>query len=129
MNNFNFYSSFLICLLATTVRPLSCFNFETTKVTIHKPSYAKSTNFGYTVAGYRVENDSWILIGAPLTQRERMHDLGGGVNRIREGAIYRCRVNTPNSCYMLPFDKKGNLSSKNTAIKAQRSGVSKPFFF
>ena len=81
------------------------FNFETNKVIIHKPTYSKSTHFGYSVAGYKVDNDSWILIGAPLTQRERIQDYGH-LNRIREGAIYRCRINVPNSCYMLPFDKK-----------------------
>lgn len=60
-----------------------------------------------------------ILIGAPLTVRERNHGNGGGnhgassatgsttgAHKSREGAVYRCRINVENSCYMLPFDKK-----------------------
>jgi hypothetical protein len=43
-------------------------------------------------------------VGAPLAVRERMHDQ---LFKSREGAVYRCRINNPNSCYMLPFDKKG----------------------
>jgi hypothetical protein len=76
---------------------------------MHKPSYSKNTNFGYSVAGYKIENDSWILVGAPLTLRERYHS---SVIKSREGAVYRCRINVPNSCYMLPFDKKGKILLK-----------------
>ncbi|RNA01315.1 Integrin alpha pat [Brachionus plicatilis] len=70
---------------------------------MHSPVFAKDTYFGYSVAGYKVDSDSWILVGAPLTERERFH---GQLTRSREGAVYRCRINTPNSCFMLPFDKK-----------------------
>ena len=40
-------------------RSIYASNFETTKVIIHKPSYSENTNFGYTVAGYKLEKDSW----------------------------------------------------------------------
>ena len=80
-----------------------CINFETNNVILHRPVFSKNTNFGFSVAGYKVDNDSWILVGAPLTERERYH---GQYVKSREGAVYRCRINTPNSCFMLPFDKK-----------------------
>ncbi|CAF0823367.1 unnamed protein product [Brachionus calyciflorus] len=82
---------------------IKCINFETNNIILHQPVFSKNTNFGFSVAGYKVDNDSWILVGAPLTERERYH---GQIVKSREGAVYRCRINTPNSCYMLPFDKK-----------------------
>jgi integrin alpha 8 len=93
------WTFFVLSLLTSSI---SSFNFELDKVVIHQPSYSSQTNFGYSVAGYKVDNESWLLVGAPQTLRER------GINRIksREGAIYRCRINVPNSCFMLPFDKK-----------------------
>ena len=113
---FTLYISFDLCC---------CFNFETTKVVIHKPTFSQNTHFGFTVAGYKVDNDPWlvkihiyfktyfkfcnlftqfrILVGAPLTLRERHHSQS---IKTREGAVYRCRINNPNNCYMLPFDKK-----------------------
>jgi hypothetical protein len=46
------------------------------------------------------------LVGAPLTLRDRSHlQL-----KSKEGAVFRCRINMPNSCYMLPFDKKEDWS-------------------
>lgn len=82
---------------------INCLNFETKNIILHSPVFAKDTNFGYSVAGYEVDGDAWILVGAPLTERERHH---GQLTKSREGAVYRCRTNTPNSCFMLPFDKK-----------------------
>lgn len=60
---------------------------------------------------YLILNKKRILIGAPLTIRERNHLANGGggggySQKSREGAVYRCRINVENSCYMLPFDKK-----------------------
>ena len=88
---------------------LHCFNFETNRIIMHQPSFAKNAHFGYTVAGYKVANDSaWILVGAPQTYRERNIYQGKQQQsmRSREGAVYRCSINNPNNCYMLPFDKK-----------------------
>ncbi len=38
---------------------INCFNYDLNKVVIHKPPYLKNNNFGYSVAGYKVDNDSW----------------------------------------------------------------------
>ncbi len=94
---------FIINIIIISIFESNSYNFELDKVIIHNPSFSKNTNFGFTVAGYKVENDSWIIVGAPLTLRERQH---GHYMKTREGAVYRCKINTPNSCYMLPFDKK-----------------------
>ena len=45
-----------------------------------------------------------IFAGAPQTTRERIRN--GTQVKFREGAIYRCRINAPNSCYAIPFDKR-----------------------
>ena len=102
----------LLLLVGLTDRLVDCFNMELDKVVLHRPSYLANANFGFSVAGYKVDNDSWILVGAPLASKERSGLLTGAANagRSREGAIYRCRINVPNSCYMLPFDKKGELA-------------------
>lgn len=47
-----------------------------------------------------------IIIGAPHALRDRPHIQ----SKSKEGAVFRCRINTPNSCYMLPFDKKEDWS-------------------
>jgi hypothetical protein len=39
----------------------NCFNFDLNKTIIHKPPYLKSSSFGYSVAGYKVDNDSWFV--------------------------------------------------------------------
>ncbi len=91
-------------ILATNCKCVHSFNFDTTKVVIHRPPYLKNTNFGYTVAGYSVLNDSWIIVGAPLTIRDRQYHKASA-----EGAIYRCKINVQNSCFMLPFDKRGKI--------------------
>lgn len=95
-----------IVILIILIQKASLFNYETSKIILHKPSFSTNTYFGFTVAGYKIENDSWILIGAPLTMRERPHIH----SKSREGAVFRCRINVPNSCYMLPFDKKEDWS-------------------
>lgn len=43
-----------------------CFNFETTKVVIHKPTFSQNTHFGFTVAGYKVDNDPWLVMNTSL---------------------------------------------------------------
>ena len=73
---------------------------------VHRPSFAKNAHFGYTVAGYKVANDPWILVGAPLTYRERKTGNKQLTVKNKEGAVYRCSITNPNNCYMLPFDKK-----------------------
>ncbi len=45
------------CLIA--ICNINCTNFETNKVIIHRPSFAQNTHFGYSVAGFKMENDSW----------------------------------------------------------------------
>ena len=80
---------------------VGCFNFEANNLVIHRPSYSRNANFGFSVAGYKVDNEQWIIIGAPLTLRNR-----SWINS-REGAVYRCHPSSPNNCHMLPFDKKG----------------------
>ena len=100
----------LLFLMLTQLNRLArCSSLEANKVVIHRPAFAHRANFGFSVAGYQMDNDSWILVGAPLTMRDRFqHSSGSGSTPLRskEGAVYRCRVNVANSCYMLPFDKK-----------------------
>ena len=106
-SNLNLFVVSLVCLiLANNSQFVNSFNFDTEKVVIHRPPYLKNTNFGYTVAGYSVLNDSWIIVGAPLTIRDRQYHKSSV-----EGAIYRCKINVQNSCFMLPFDKRGKLIS------------------
>ncbi len=83
------------------------FNFDTKHVVVHRPTFSRDSHFGFSVAGYKVDNSPWIIVGAPLTTRDRMHGQWG---KSREGAIYRCRIDKPNSCYMLPFDTKDDWS-------------------
>ena len=40
---------------------VNCFNFDLNKTIIHKPPYLKNSSFGYSVAGYKVDNDSWFV--------------------------------------------------------------------
>ena len=42
-----------------------------------------------------------------MMSRERSHNPLS-----KEGAIYRCKTNVANSCYMLPFDKRGTYHLK-----------------
>lgn len=46
-------------IFVTLLTIVNSFNFDTNKAIIHKPPYLKDTNFGYSVAGYKVENDIW----------------------------------------------------------------------
>lgn len=94
----------LFLLLSNLAQFIECLNLDTKKVVMHQPAFARHTNFGYSVAAYHNQNDSWILVGAPLHQRDRFHSQQ--FVKSREGGVYRCRTGTPNSCYMLPFDKK-----------------------
>lgn len=50
---------FKILIFCFLINNLTSFNFETNKIIVHKPSYSNNTYFGFTVAGYKVENDSW----------------------------------------------------------------------
>ena len=107
-NSFLFHANIYFVLL---MHYCHCFNFETNKIVVHQPTFAQNTHFGYTVAGYKVANDpAWILVGAPQTIRERTQFQNSKQQqqstRSREGAVYRCSINNPNNCYMLPFDKK-----------------------
>jgi hypothetical protein len=108
-NSFFFHTNLYFVLL---IHYCHCFNFETNKIVVHQPTFAQNAHFGYTVAGYKVANDpAWILVGAPQTIRERTQFQNSKQQqqqstRSREGAVYRCSINNPNNCYMLPFDKK-----------------------
>jgi hypothetical protein len=51
----------LICL-SFIINNIYCFNYETNKIIIHKPSFSNNTYFGFTVAGYKIENDSWYTL-------------------------------------------------------------------
>ncbi len=97
----------ILAVFSLFLASTQCYNLELDKVVVHSPPFSRNTHFGLTVAGYKVDNDAWILVGAPLTMRERSHGQAAHT-RSREGAVYRCKINNPNSCYMLPFDKKGN---------------------
>ena len=46
-------------LLNFVIILVNSFNFDLNKIIVHKPPYVKNTSFGYTVAGYKVDNDSW----------------------------------------------------------------------
>lgn len=97
----------VLVALVLSQQTTNSFNFETKHVVIHRPSFSRDSHFGFSVAGYKVDSSPWIIVGAPLTQRDRMH---GQLVKSREGAIYRCRIDKPNSCYMLPFDTKDDWS-------------------
>lgn len=97
----------VLMALVLSQKSTNSFNFETKHVVIHRPSFSRDSHFGFSVAGYKVDTSPWIIVGAPLTTRVRMH---GERVKSREGAIYRCRIDKPNSCYMLPFDTKDDWS-------------------
>lgn len=62
---FKYFSSFSIAIIvylslfSFNSFVCNCFNFETKKVVVHRPPFLENTDFGFTVAGYKVENDSW----------------------------------------------------------------------
>jgi hypothetical protein len=48
-----------IIIFTILMKNASLFNYETSKIILHKPSFSTNTYFGFTVAGYKIENDSW----------------------------------------------------------------------
>ncbi len=101
--------AFLIFVfLLKTPYSLDAFNLDSEQAIVHQPSFARHSHFGRTVSGYQVSSagQPWLIIGAPLASRERYHNNQWVSSR--EGAIYRCRVDRPNSCYLLPFDTKSD---------------------
>ena len=107
----------LVVIAHVIVVVVECFNLELDDVVVHNPSYLKDSRFGYSVAAYKPldrdrdrdrDDEAWILVGAPHSQRERTHAHKNAHSvKSREGAVYRCKTSSPNSCYMLPFDKRG----------------------
>lgn len=55
-----FLQSVFILSVTFIGRGIYSANFETSKVIVHKPSYSENSHFGFTVAGYKVEKDSWL---------------------------------------------------------------------
>lgn len=49
----------LIILVLLFIDYVNSFNYDLNKVIIHRPSYLQNTYFGYSVAGYKADNDSW----------------------------------------------------------------------
>lgn len=109
----------LLLILFVTANCVA-FNFDANKSVVHRPSFARGSNFGQTVAGYKVSAaGAWLIVGAPLAARDRYHN--GRWVQSREGAVYRCRIDRPNSCYLLPFDTKEDWSEARDHYGAYKS--------
>ncbi len=99
---------------------LHAFNLDPDKSVLHRPSFARNSHFGRTVAGYKVASAGpWLIVGAPLATKDRFH--AGQWTQSSEGAVYRCRIDRPNSCYLLPFDTKDDWAEARDHYGAYRS--------
>ncbi|GIY23455.1 integrin alpha-PS2 [Caerostris darwini] len=56
--------------------------------------------FGFSVALHRDRDFSWLLVGAPKAQTDQP-----GVEQ--GGAVFRCSIDSPDMCQMIPFDASG----------------------
>ncbi|KAF8793941.1 Integrin alpha-PS2 like protein [Argiope bruennichi] len=91
---------FTLILLCSPLRSL-CFNVDTRTSLVHQGT--NGSMFGFSIAMHRDRDFSWLLVGAPKAQTEQPHVVEGG-------AVYRCSIDSPNMCQMIPFDTSGRNS-------------------
>lgn len=91
--------TFVLCVFLSSVCfRTAAFNIDIrTAVLHHGPN---NSMFGYSLAMHRDKDFSWLLVGAPKAQTEQPDVVEGG-------AVYRCSVDSPNMCQMIPFDAAG----------------------
>ncbi|XP_046919114.2 integrin alpha-PS2-like [Dermatophagoides farinae] len=76
----------------------NAFNLDTFTALVQRGP--TETYFGFSVALHKDRNVSWLLVGAPLAQTDQPNVEHGG-------AVYRCSIDSINTCQQITFDRTG----------------------
>ncbi|XP_054706716.1 integrin alpha-PS2-like [Uloborus diversus] len=86
-----------VTLLVVSLKTLG-FNIDLKNAVVHQGP--NGSMFGFSIAQHRDKDFSWLLVGAPTAQTDQKNVVEGG-------AVYRCSIDSPNMCQMIPFDASG----------------------
>ncbi|XP_067141293.1 integrin alpha-PS2-like [Centruroides vittatus] len=75
------------------------FNVDLLTSTVYRGPH--DSMFGFSVAQYKSNRQSWLIVGAPKAQTNQPGVVQGG-------AVYRCIPGDHNRCTQLPFDQTGS---------------------
>lgn len=75
------------------------FNVDLLTSTVHRGP--PNSMFGFSVAQYKSDRQSWLIIGAPKAQTNQPGVVEGG-------AVYGCVPDSHSRCILLPFDQTGS---------------------
>ncbi|XP_059478388.1 integrin alpha-PS2 isoform X2 [Neocloeon triangulifer] len=98
-----------LCLLHLTC----AFNVDTQNYVLHRGE--RDSMFGFSVAQHLDRGKSWLLVGAPAARTPQP-----GVNR--GGSVFRCEISRDDSCFEIPFDRKGNNIDQTNSQIDSKSG-------
>lgn len=90
----------VLCTLLFLLQAPSTNSFNLDPLTALVQRGPPNTNFGFSVSLHKDRNVSWLLVGAPTANTDQPHVDRGG-------AVYRCSVDSVNSCQQIAFDRTG----------------------
>ncbi|KAH9423941.1 hypothetical protein DERP_005526 [Dermatophagoides pteronyssinus] len=100
--NYNDFNSLMmiiiLSILSSSTLLINAFNLDTFTALIQRGP--TDTYFGFSVALHKDRNVSWLLAGAPLAQTDQPNVEHGG-------AVYRCSIDSINTCQQIQFDRTG----------------------